>query len=280
MTTVGNRKGFKFTKISNTTAVTETLAFDEIEKESTIQPIVGSKRLRSKVAAVNSNDAINESNKTSPSSNSSKNNQSVSPTKSTKSKSSKDEIIRLNEEISAKSQVKESLEKSINEEDNQESKKTYYPTIPYNPSGKLRSKSNKNHIELLKHLIAEVCTAESDGLKNFFQSSFKGKNRKAIEPILLDILSQIPTAVMDECSDDLTFQPEFSQIEKQRIDKLSSMQQKLEEYHELLLRYENDINLFAKDFDLWIADVPQKSSSKNFQLSVCYMFYEIYISLL
>jgi len=232
----GSRKGFKFIPSSAKPVVTETLSYDEVEKEGTTTP--GASRKRGATRALEAKAAkarkIAATVVVATNAEAKKITKDSSSSSSSRSKSNSAEVV---------------VASSI---------KSHYPSIdmPINKiKNILKSKNinNKSHAEILDRLVIEVCTAEREGLNEFFKDK---EGKETLHDVLNSVLDDIPTQITSNCDEDVEFLPEFISGEKSEVAILTDVLNGLKEYSSKLTEYENDMNKLSSDYDMWLTSGP------------------------
>lgn len=135
-------------------------------------------------------------------------------------------------------------------------KRARYPRISYSINPKISMK-HSNHREVLRSLINDICKVELAGLRDYFRGH-PVKKRKRIEAILEEVLDAFQQEALDDVPDKVSFQPEFSQVDKSVIDRLVLKLSELESYDRQLSDYQNDMTLLSQDLDVWMSEVPSR----------------------
>jgi hypothetical protein len=253
----GTRKGFKYVAGSKS-VVTETITFDDVEKERTTTPGASRKRGATRAAEakaakqrkVDSNEEVQKQNK----------GRKQPLNSNVKDRSPRRSPANQNKNGSSSSGVIDNESDKV---------KAHYPTIelPVNKITSILKKGGmKSHAEILDRIVVEVCSAEQSGLDAFFNAN-PGKGRETIHEILTTVLDQIPTSVTSTCDENAEFLPEFIPGEKNEVGVLTEVLDGLRTYTKRLETYEEDISRLANDYDIWLNGPPD---------TVCEAFRESY----
>jgi len=241
----GTRKGFKYVAGAKP-IVTETITFDEVEKEGTTTP--GASRKRGATRAAEAKAAkfrkVGTATKVSLPSRSTKSSVSASASASNGgcSPSARASMAGENGDGGARS-------------------KAHYPIIEMSISKisgilKKNKGSFKSHAEVLDRVVVEVCALELEGLDAFFAAN-PAKGREAIRDVIATVLDQIPTSVVSTCEEGAEFLPEFVPGEKNEVAVLSDVITGLQEHRKRLEAYSTDMGKLAEDYDIWLSGPPE-----------------------
>lgn len=144
----------------------------------------------------------------------------------------------------------------------EEKGKAHYPDIPFVYTSS-SSKSSKSHYDILSSLIVQVCKTEQSGLEQFFKAN-PGTGRDAILSTLKQVLAELPEEVAAKCPSDAHFDPEFLSGERGEVDTLTSVLSALKDQSDRLARYEQNISDLGKDYGIWVtSDQVQKGSGSS-----------------
>jgi len=236
---------------------TETIEYDEIERETTTTPGVVKRKLGrprkdeisgSKVTGKRSaTDAELDDNN---SAQTSKRGGSVSGT----SAQSKGTVVTNKGKAtvsSASSSSSSSSRAGAVTGDNELSKnKAHYPEIPfkYASSG---GKSSKSHTEILSAVVADICKAEKVGLEKFFKTN-PGPGRDEILATLKIVLESLPDEISEKVPADAEFEPEFVKGERGEVEVLSTVLSTLREQSAKLTAYEQNIAELGNEYGIWL----------------------------
>lgn len=171
--------------------------------------------------------------------------------------------------------------------------KAHYPRIEYEPkpsqSRGISSPSSSASIKSTSHkatllqLIDDICTIESNGLKEYAAAD---KGREGIISALRDVLAELPDQVSAGVADDTIFMPELNSMEKEDVGKLEQTLVTLRDQSAYLSKYEKDIAMLGEDHNLWMdgkfAEKAEKASrsgaGSELTAQVCCLFFEFVIS--